>query len=92
MKNAKALIFPSKWYETAGLTILEAQSVGLPVFVSSCCAGKEFIINNDFIFNGVEELKRKIAIFEELNFEYFDLNNFSEQVYMSKLKSFFESD
>lgn len=62
MKNAKALIFPSRWYETAGLTILEAQSLGIPCFVSNNCAGKEFIENNinGIIFKDVEDLKLKL--------------------------------
>jgi len=35
MKGAVVLIFPSIWYETFGLTILEAYSVGLPVIASN---------------------------------------------------------
>ena len=35
MKDAAVLIFPSIWYETFGLTISEAYSVGLPVIASN---------------------------------------------------------
>ena len=35
MKGAVVLIFPSIWYETFGLTISEAYSVGLPVIASN---------------------------------------------------------
>jgi glycosyltransferase involved in cell wall biosynthesis len=34
MRNCTALIFPSVWYETFGLVIIEAFSVGLPVIAN----------------------------------------------------------
>ena len=45
MKNARALFFPSLWYEGAPLTIFEALSIGLPAIVSNVCAGSEFVSN-----------------------------------------------
>ncbi len=59
MKGAKALIFPSIWYETAGLTILEAQSLGIPTIVSRNCAGSEFVKEED-TFENLEELKQQV--------------------------------
>ena len=59
MKKAKVLIFPSRWYETAGLTVLEAQSLGIPVVVSKECAASEFVPKENW-FNGITELKKKI--------------------------------
>jgi len=38
MRHARFLVFPSPWYETFGLTIIEAFSLGLPV-VASCLGG-----------------------------------------------------
>lgn len=35
MRHARFLVFPSTWYETFGLTIIEAFSLGLPVVASS---------------------------------------------------------
>jgi glycosyltransferase involved in cell wall biosynthesis len=35
MANARFLVFPSLWYETFGLTIIEAYAVGLPVLASN---------------------------------------------------------
>jgi glycosyltransferase involved in cell wall biosynthesis len=35
MAEAKMLIFPSIWYETFGMTIIEAYAVGLPVIASN---------------------------------------------------------
>lgn len=60
MKGARALIFPSRWYETAGLTVLEAQSLGIPAIVSKNSAASEFVpkVNS---FKDIKELKRKIV-------------------------------
>lgn len=62
MKNARALIFPSKWYEGAPLTPLEAMSIGVPCVVSNVCAAMEFVKDetNGYIFSNVEDLKMKI--------------------------------
>lgn len=69
MKKAKALIFPSRWYETMGLTIVEAQSLGIPSIVSKQCAGSEFIKDgkNGFTFNDMEDLKVKLKVIDTLD-------------------------
>ncbi|SFJ38941.1 Glycosyltransferase involved in cell wall bisynthesis [Terrisporobacter glycolicus] len=71
MRNAKALVFPSLWYEGAPLTILEAMSVGLPCIVSDVCAGKEFIEDkkNGLLFKGgcKDDLKNKLISYNEVN-------------------------
>lgn len=41
MRAARALIFPSLWYEGQPLTVLEAKGLGVPVIVSDICAGRE---------------------------------------------------
>ena len=43
MRAARALVFPSLWYEAQGLTILEAKAMGTPVIVSDVCAGRDEI-------------------------------------------------
>jgi glycosyltransferase involved in cell wall biosynthesis len=43
MRKARALVFPSLWYEGQPLTVLEAKSMGTPVIVSDVCAGREEI-------------------------------------------------
>lgn len=59
MKGAIALIFPSRWYETMGLTVLEALILKTPVIVSENCAGSEFVDKENY-FKNIEELKEKI--------------------------------
>ena len=43
MRGARALVFPSLWYEGQPLTVMEAKALGTPVIVSDGCAGREEI-------------------------------------------------
>lgn len=43
MRAARALVFPSLWYETQGMTALEAKAMATPVIVSDGCAAREAI-------------------------------------------------
>jgi glycosyltransferase involved in cell wall biosynthesis len=43
MRQAQALIFPSLWYETAGLVAIEAAANGLPVIVADSCAATSYV-------------------------------------------------
>jgi glycosyltransferase involved in cell wall biosynthesis len=43
MRDAAFLIFPSEWFETFGLTIIEAYSTGLPVIASALGAAAELV-------------------------------------------------
>lgn len=43
MRGARALVFPSVWYEGQPLTVLESLAVGTPVIVSDICAGRESV-------------------------------------------------
>lgn len=89
MKGAKALIFPSRWYETAGLTILEAKSLGIPCLVSKNSAGKEFVKESEcFDVNNINDLKNKIkAITSDSNIA--DLRKYNTSSYIYKLKKMF---
>lgn len=43
MREARALVFPSVWYEGQPLTVYESLAVGTPVIVSDACAGREAV-------------------------------------------------
>ncbi len=45
MRAARALVFPSLWYEGQPLTVLEAKGLGVPVIVSDACAGREEVVD-----------------------------------------------
>lgn len=67
MEGAKALIFPSQWYEGAPLTTIEAMSIGLPCIVSTKCSAKELIKDNvnGLLFDGTQkDLENTILKYE----------------------------
>ena len=43
MRKSRALVFPSTWYETGGLVVLEALAQGIPVIVSRNTAAAAFV-------------------------------------------------
>ena len=43
IRQSRALVFPSLWYETAGLSVVEAMANGVTVIVSDQCAASEFV-------------------------------------------------
>ena len=45
IRNSRAVVMPSLWYETAGLSVIEAVSRGVPVIVSDKCASVEYMKN-----------------------------------------------
>lgn len=93
MKYAKCLVFPSLWYETAGLTLLESLELKTPVIISDTCAGKEFVtsINNGTTFkrNDVKDLEKKIKELPLKKNVHF-VNNFTREAYLGKLLEFYE--
>lgn len=102
MVNAKALIFPSKAFETAGLSALEAQALGVPTLVSKNIATQEFIIDNYngllFEYGDVESLKEAILKCSDKKIEELSKNayenywknlNFSSDNYKENLINYF---
>ena len=63
MQDARALIFPSRWYEGAPLTPLEAMQYGIPCIASDVSAAKEYT-KTIFKLNA-EDLKQTILTYEE---------------------------
>ncbi|HVU24515.1 MAG TPA: glycosyltransferase family 4 protein [Opitutus sp.] len=43
LRRARALVFPSLWYETLGLVSIEAAAAGVPAVVSGRCAASEHV-------------------------------------------------
>ncbi len=70
LAGASALIFPSLWYETFGMVIIEAFSQGVPVFASDIGQMKVSITNgyNGFHFKAGDaaDLGTQVEAFEKL--------------------------
>jgi glycosyltransferase involved in cell wall biosynthesis len=68
-RGARALVFPSLWYECQPLAVLEALSLGIPVIVTDRCAGSEAIVNdvNGYCFarGSVPDLVAKIKLLQD---------------------------
>ena len=47
LRQARALVFPSTWYETGGLVVLEALARGIPVIVSRTTAAADFVADGE---------------------------------------------
>ena len=79
MHKARALILPSKWYEGAPLTIIEALMAGLPCIVSDCTSAVELIKDgvNGFVF-AQEDLDSLVKKTEEV---------FDDRVYMKMVRN-----
>ena len=102
-KTARMLILPSKWYEGAPLTVLDAMFWNTPCIVSDCTFAREIVIDgiNGFIFksNDVASLKEKIikSLDDGLvsKFKYnikneFDFKKYSEDYHISSLIKVYE--
>lgn len=96
MKGARALIFPSRWYEGAPLTPLEAMQYGIPCLVSNVSAAVDYIEKNGCIFElSNESLKQKIIECEKNivkysngAFEYY--SKIKEKNYKNDIKLLYE--
>jgi glycosyltransferase involved in cell wall biosynthesis len=53
LRRARAVVFPSTWYETGGLVVLEALARGIPVIVSRTTAAADFVVDgqNGFLID-----------------------------------------
>jgi len=88
MKKAKALIFPSIWYEGFPVTILEAFSTGTPVIASKLGGMKEVVTDG---FNGLHfeagneiDLVNRIKNFEEQGEHSLLMNRNARNTYLEK--------
>lgn len=82
MKKAKALIIPSRWYEGAPLTPLEAMQYGIPVYTSNCNATVDYIKENvnGLIFSDIEDLTEKLKKNYDFNVKLEYENNYYDEL------------
>lgn len=64
LSHSRALVFPSRWYETQGMTVAEASARGIPSIVSDACAAKEYVEHEytGLLFKGGDEDSLNTAI------------------------------
>jgi glycosyltransferase involved in cell wall biosynthesis len=69
LRTARALVFPSLWYETLGLVVLEAAGNGVPSIVPDTCAARESVVDGvtGLYFRSGDEsdLRAKIAMLKD---------------------------
>lgn len=82
MKKARALVIPSRWYEAAPLTPIEALQYGIPVISSDNNATVDYIKNDQLIFNlnNIDDLVKSINYVDGDNLgEYFNESLFQHR-------------
>lgn len=98
IRNAKTIIMPSRWYECAPLTNIEALSKGVPSLVSSTCAASEisnekngtggiFNLNIESIIEAITKIKLK-----KFNINNYNciLKNYTYTLYTTKLLNLYK--
>jgi glycosyltransferase involved in cell wall biosynthesis len=69
LSQARALVFPSIWYEMQGLTVAEAASMGVPSIVGDRSAARDFVREgaNGLYMKGasVDDLVTKLAMLRD---------------------------
>ncbi len=89
LKSCTALVFPSVWYETFGLTMIEAFANSTPVIASNIGSASLLIIDQ---FNGlhftpsdVEDLKAKLTAWQ-------NLEEYEKDFYRKNARTTYEND
>ncbi len=103
-KITRCLIFPSQWYETLGLTVLEANAVGLPCIVPDENASSDNIKDgiNGLIFHTgsinslINTIKKTldnglISSMSKESFNNFDKKKWNIETYTRKLVNIYKS-
>ena len=69
LRSARALVFPSLWYEGQGLVVAEAAAMGIPSIVSDACAAREWVADGVtglwFRNSNSDDLCDKLAILRD---------------------------
>jgi glycosyltransferase involved in cell wall biosynthesis len=88
LQNCRALVFPSLWYETAGLVVIEMKSYGIPCIVPDQCAASEEIVDGEtgYIFKSgsLDSLKnaiKKVQLADISNMQANIIQQFNPQIH-----------
>lgn len=69
LRQARALVFPSLWYEAQPLVVLEAAALGVPAIVSDSSAARDLVIDGKtgfwFRSGDYDDLSKKMAMLED---------------------------
>lgn len=102
LKQSKVLIFSSLWYETMGLTAIEALAMGIPVLSGNNCSSMEYIEDgkNGFLYKmgDLEDLvikmnmcnNEKIIQMSQNAYKMYWNNPLSEQKYVKEIENYYK--
>lgn len=97
LKMARALIFPSLWYEGSPLTVPEVQAHGIPCIVTDCSSATDDIVpgkNGEIVASNISDMVEAIIRFKDneyvkrlsrMTYELFDEKRCSEKWYIDNL-------
>ena len=103
LQHTRCLIFPSIWYETMGLAVLEVMAYGIPVICSDLCAASEYVKDNisGVLYDGsseecikaVEKCKRDDMVnFLSVNaFNNFEAKESGQQNYVTEINNIYNT-
>jgi len=82
--KAKALVFPTHWYETQGLVVYEALAQGIPVIVPEHCCAAEGVVHGEdgLLYNDADKFGLELAIQQLENMPVDEIKVLSETAYM----------
>ncbi|GAW86437.1 conserved hypothetical protein [Bathymodiolus platifrons methanotrophic gill symbiont] len=83
IQKAKALVFPTHWYETQGLVVYEALAHGIPAIVPEHCCATEGVEHgqNGLLYNDTDKLGLESAIQQFDNMPSDEVKILSETAY-----------
>jgi glycosyltransferase involved in cell wall biosynthesis len=103
LQTARALVFPSLWYETQGLSLLEAAALGVPSIVSDTCAARDSVVDTVtglwFKSGDKDDLCRKIRVLQDDDtvetmgqsaYDHYWSHPSTLQAYLAKLESIYQ--
>ena len=102
LKRARALIFPTLWYEGSPLTVPEVQAHGIPCIVTDCSSATDDIVqgeNGEIVKANADAMTAAINRFKDDDyvkrlsrntFQMFNENRGSEKWYVNNLMNIYK--